>query len=150
MQETFSGGDACRQMTTGAHRHGPRGGIFLRTFLGFLALTLATADVQAGMGMISLQSGALNLASGDFATAFTSSTMEWTGGALMLGDDVTATIAKELAHEKTVELAAGSVLTVSGTNDNAALTLNASGTGTVSVGLGTSYGLNVLLSLIHI
>ena len=42
MQETFSGGDACRQMTTGAHRHGPRGGIFLRTFLGFLALTLAT------------------------------------------------------------------------------------------------------------
>ena len=42
MQETFSGGDACRQMTTGAHRHGPHGGIFLRTFLGFLALTLAT------------------------------------------------------------------------------------------------------------
>ena len=42
MQETFSGGDACRQMTTGAHRHGPRGGIFLRTFLGFLALTLVT------------------------------------------------------------------------------------------------------------
>ena len=41
MQETFSGGDACRQMTTGAHRHGPHGGIFLRTFLGFLALTLA-------------------------------------------------------------------------------------------------------------
>ena len=29
-------------MTTGAHRHGPHGGIFLRTFLGFLALTLAT------------------------------------------------------------------------------------------------------------
>ena len=107
-------------------------------------LTLATADVQAGMGMISLQSGALNLASGDFATAFTSSTMEWTGGALMLGDDVTATVSKELAHEKTVELAAGSVLTVSGTNDNTALTLNASGTGTVSMGLGTSYGLNVL------
>ena len=107
-------------------------------------LTLATADVQPGMGMISLQSGALNLASGDFATAFTASSMEWTGGTLMLGDDVTATVAKELAHEKTVELAAGSVLTVSGTNNNTALALNASGTGTVSVGLGTSYGANVL------
>ena len=40
MQETFSGGDACRQ--DGAHCYGPHGGIFLRAFLGFLALTLAT------------------------------------------------------------------------------------------------------------
>ena len=52
MQETFSGGDACRQMTTGAHRHGPRGGIFLRTFLGFLALTLATVLVTAAYGVL--------------------------------------------------------------------------------------------------
>ena len=43
-----------------------------------------------------------------------------------------------------MELADGSVLTVSGANDNSALNLNASGSGTVSVGLGTSYGANVL------
>ena len=36
------------------------------------------------------------------------------------------------------------MLTVSGANDNTALNLDASGTGTISVGLGTSYGANVL------
>ncbi len=107
-------------------------------------LTLATADVQPGMGMINLQGGSLNLASGDFATAFTADNMTWTGGSLILGENVTATAAKALANGKTVELAAGSVLTVSGTNDNTALNLDASGTGTISVGLGTSYGANVL------
>ena len=107
-------------------------------------LTLATADVQPGMGMINLQGGSLNLASGAFATAFTADNMTWTGGSLILGENVTATAAKALANGKTVELAAGSVLTVSGANDNTALNLDASGTGTISVGLGTSYGANVL------
>ena len=107
-------------------------------------LTLATADVQPGMGMINLQGGSLNLASGAFATAFTADNMTWTDGSLILGENVTATAAKALANGKTVELAAGSVLTVSGANDNTALNLDASGTGTISVGLGTSYGANVL------
>ena len=107
-------------------------------------LTLATADVQPGMGMINLQGGSLNLASGAFATAFTADNMTWTGGSLILGENVTATAAKALANGKTVELAAGSMLTVSGANDNTALNLDASGTGTISVGLGTSYGANVL------
>lgn len=107
-------------------------------------LTLATGDVQPGMGMINLQGGNLNLASGAFATAFTADNMTWTGGSLTLGEHVTASAAKALANGKTVELAAGSVLTVSGAADNTALNLNASGTGTVSVGLGTSYGLNIL------
>ena len=107
-------------------------------------LTLATADVQPGMGMINLQGGNLNLASGAFATAFTADNMTWTGGSLTLGEDVTASTAKALANGKTVELAAGSVLTVTGSNDNTALNLNASGTGTVSVELGTNYGSNVL------
>ncbi|UQT43760.1 hypothetical protein M5E88_14070 [Akkermansia muciniphila] len=107
-------------------------------------LTLATAEVQPGMGMINLQGGSLNLASGSFATAFTADNMAWTGGSMILGGEVTATVAKALANGKTVELADGSVLTVSGANDNSALNLNASGTGTVSVGLGTSYGANVL------
>ena len=60
----------------------------------------------------------------------------------ILGENVTATAAKALANGKTVELAAGSMLTVSGANANTALNLDASGTGTMSVGLG--------LSLIHI
>ena len=107
-------------------------------------LTLATADVQPGMGMINLQGGSLNLASGAFATAFTADNMTWTDGSLILGENVTATAAKALANGKTVELAAGSMLTVSGANDNTALNLDASGTGTISVGLGTSYGANVL------
>lgn len=107
-------------------------------------LTLATADVQPGMGMINLQGGSLNLASGAFATAFTADNMTWTDGSLILGENVTATAAKALANGKTVELASGSVLTVSGANDNTALNLNASGTGTISVGLGTNYGANVL------
>lgn len=107
-------------------------------------LTLATADVQPGMGMINLQGGSLNLASGAFATAFTAGNLAWTGGSLTLGENATATVAKALANGKTVELAAGSVLTVSGANDNTALNLNASGTGTVSVGLGNSYGNNIL------
>ncbi|MCG4597608.1 autotransporter-associated beta strand repeat-containing protein [Akkermansia muciniphila] len=107
-------------------------------------LTLATAEVQPGMGMINLQGGSLNLASGSFATAFTADNMAWTGGSMILGEEVTATVAKALVNGKTVELADGSVLTVSGANDNSALNLNASGTGTVSVGLGTSYGANVL------
>lgn len=107
-------------------------------------LTLATADVQPGMGMINLQGGSLNLASGAFATAFNADNMTWTDGSLILGENVTATAAKALANGKTVELAAGSVLTVSGANDNTALNLNASGTGTISVGLGTNYGANVL------
>ena len=107
-------------------------------------LTLATADVQPGMGMINLQGGSLNLAFGAFATAFTADNMTWTDGSLILGENVTATAAKALANGKTVELAAGSVLTVSGANDNTALNLDASGTGTISVGLGTSYGANVL------
>ena len=43
MQESFSGGDSCRQLTTAAERrHGPHGGIFVRMFLGFLAITLVT------------------------------------------------------------------------------------------------------------
>lgn len=70
--------------------------------------------------------------------------MTWTDGSLILGENVTATAAKALANGKTVELATGSVLTVSGANDNTALNLNASGTGTISVGLGTNYGANVL------
>lgn len=70
--------------------------------------------------------------------------MTWTDGSLILGENVTATAAKALANGKTVELASGSVLTVSGANDNTALNLNASGTGTISVGLGTNYGANVL------
>ena len=107
-------------------------------------LTLATADVQPGMGMINLQGGRLNLASGSFATAFTADNMTWTGGSVTLGEEVAATVAKALANGKAVELADGSVLTVSGANDNSALNLNASGSGTVSVGLGTSYGANVL------
>lgn len=94
--------------------------------------------------MINLQGGSLNLASGAFATAFTADNMTWTDGSLILGENVTATAAKALANGKTVELAAGSVLTVSGANDNTALNLDASGTGTISVGLGTSYGANVL------
>lgn len=107
-------------------------------------LTLATGEVQQDMGAITLASGALNLASGDFATAFTADNMTWTGGSLMLGEGATATVAKALANGKSVDLAANSILTVSGTNDNTALTLNATGTGTVSVALGTSYGSNVL------
>lgn len=70
--------------------------------------------------------------------------MTWTDGSLILGENVTATAAKALANGKTVELASGSVLTVSGANDNTALNLNASGTGTISVGLGTNYGANVM------
>lgn len=107
-------------------------------------LTLATADVQPGMGTINLQGGSLNLASGAFATAFTADNMTWTGGSLTLGENAAATVAKALANGKTVDLAAGSVLTVSGADGNTALNLNASGTGTVSVGLGTNYGANVL------
>lgn len=107
-------------------------------------LTLAAADVQTGMGMISLQSGALNLASGNFA-ALTAANMTWTGGSLLLGENVTVTAAKALANGKTVELAAGSTLTISGADDLTALTLNASGPGTVSVGLsGQQFGVNAL------
>ncbi len=107
-------------------------------------LTLATEAVQPGMGMINLQGGSLNLASGAFATAFTADNMTWTDGSLSLGENVTATAAKVLANGKTVELSDGSVLTISGSGDNTALNLSASGTGTVSVGLGSSYGANVL------
>lgn len=71
--------------------------------------------------------------------------MTWTDGSLILGENVDGyRQAKALANGKTVELASGSVLTVSGANDNTALNLNASGTGTISVGLGTNYGANVL------
>ena len=107
-------------------------------------LTLATGDVQQDMGALTLTGGVLNLASGDFATAFTADNMTWTGGSLTLGTGATATVAKALAAGKSMELAADSVLTVSGTNDGTALTLNATGTGTVSVALNTSYGANVL------
>lgn len=57
--------------------------------------------------------------------------MTWTGGSMTLGEEVAATVAKALANGKAVELADGSVLTVSGANDNSALNLNASGSGTV-------------------
>lgn len=107
-------------------------------------LTLATGDAQAGIGKLTLTSGALNLASGTFATEFTATNMAWTGGSLTLGDGVTATVVKALANGKTVALGADSQLTISGSNDNTALNLNASGTGTISVSLGTSYGANIL------
>lgn len=107
-------------------------------------LTLATADVQTGMGAINLEGGSLNLASGSFATEFSASNMTWSSGSLTLGNDVSASVAKSLANGKTLELASGSVLTIGGTNDNTALNLNVSGTGAVSVNLGTSYGANVL------
>ena len=107
-------------------------------------LTLATGEVQQDMGAISLTGGVLNLASGDFATAFTADNMTWTGGSLMLGTDATATVAKALANGKGVDLATGSVLTISGADDGTALTLNATGTGTVSVALNTAYGANIL------
>ena len=55
MQENFSGGDACQQMATGVHRHGRHGGIFLRTFMGFLALTLVTVLVFTFILAASLQ-----------------------------------------------------------------------------------------------
>lgn len=42
MQERFSEGDACRQLTVAEHRHGPHGGIFLRTFAALLSITLVT------------------------------------------------------------------------------------------------------------
>lgn len=107
-------------------------------------LTLATADVQTGMGTINLNGGALNLASGAFATEFSASNMAWTDGTLSLGTSTTASIAKALANGKTVELADSSVLTITGSNDGSALNLNATGTGTVSVSLGNTYGVNVL------
>lgn len=107
-------------------------------------LTLATADVQTGMGTINLNGGSLNLASGAFATEFSASNMTWTDGTLSLGASTTASIAKALANGKTVELADSSVLTITGSNDGSALNLNATGTGTVSVSLGNTYGVNVL------
>lgn len=107
-------------------------------------LTLATADVQTGMGMITLEGGSLNLASGEYA-ALTADNMTWSAGSLILGEQATVTAAKALANGKTVELAAGSVLTISGGNDNAALNLSASGAGTVAVALSSqTFGNNVL------
>ena len=107
-------------------------------------LTLATGDVQDGMGVITLKRGSLHLAEGAFGTEFTTTNMTWTEGSLVLGEGVTASAAKTLANGKTVELGNNSVLTVSGTSDNTALALNASGTGTVSVALGGTYGSNIL------
>ena len=107
-------------------------------------LTLATADVQTGMGMITLEGGILNLASGEYA-ALTVDNMTWSAGSLILGEQATVTAAKALANGKTVELAAGSVLTISGSDDNAALNLSASGAGTVAVALSSrTFGNNVL------
>ena len=56
MQGNFSEGDACNQLSTAPHRHALRGGIFMRTFFAFLAITLVTVLLFTFILAASLQS----------------------------------------------------------------------------------------------